>query len=76
MDLITSLSCLRFSQAMYTSTPAQQCCWNFWFFLSCFLMPSFLFCLDVGSDVLLALEYYEGFMNGNGSEVSEDVSFL
>ncbi|KAF2368056.1 Ankyrin repeat-containing domain [Trinorchestia longiramus] len=63
-------------QAMYESTPAQQHCWNFWFFLSCFLVPSVFYYLDVYTDILLAVEYYKDFKNANSSEVSEDVSVI
>ena len=46
---------------MYESTRAQRHCWNFWFFLSCFLCPSVFYYLDVYTDILLAAEYYKDF---------------
>ncbi|KAK4313729.1 hypothetical protein Pmani_014950 [Petrolisthes manimaculis] len=49
-------------QAMYESTKAQRHCWNFWFFLSCFLLPSVFYYLDVYTDILLAVEYYEDYV--------------
>ncbi|XP_069182375.1 uncharacterized protein [Procambarus clarkii] len=49
-------------QAMYESTRAQRHCWNFWFFLSCFLLPSVFYYLDVYTDILLAVEYYQDYM--------------
>ncbi|XP_047740699.1 uncharacterized protein LOC108682971 isoform X3 [Hyalella azteca] len=63
-------------QAMYESTPAQQHCWNFWFFLSCFLVPSVFYYLDVYTDILLAVEYYKDFKNANSTEISEDQSLM
>ncbi|XP_047483695.1 uncharacterized protein LOC125035380 isoform X1 [Penaeus chinensis] len=49
-------------QAMYESTKAQRHCWNFWFFLSCFLLPSVFYYLDVYTDILLAVEYYKEYV--------------
>ncbi|RXG57649.1 Ankyrin-1 [Armadillidium vulgare] len=48
-------------QQMYESTKAQRHCWNFWFFLSCFLLPSIFYYLDVYTDILLAVEYYQDY---------------
>ncbi|CAL4072060.1 unnamed protein product, partial [Meganyctiphanes norvegica] len=50
-------------QAMYESTKAQRHCWNFWFFLSCFLVPSVFYYLDVYTDILLAVDYYRDYMD-------------
>lgn len=63
-------------QAMYESTKAQRHCWNFWFFLSCFLLPSVFYYLDVYTDILLAVEYYEDYVTNmkkreNGTFVEE-----
>ncbi|XP_076044975.1 uncharacterized protein LOC143027554 isoform X2 [Oratosquilla oratoria] len=58
-------------QAMYESTRAQRHCWNFWFFLSCFLLPSVFYYLDVYTDILLAVEYYRDFMDNNTNSVGE-----
>ncbi|XP_042233704.1 uncharacterized protein LOC121873891 [Homarus americanus] len=60
-------------QAMYESTKAQRHCWNFWFFLSCFLLPSVFYYLDVYTDILLAVEYYQDYMlNLNLTDYSGD----
>lgn len=48
-------------QQMYESTKAQRHCWNFWFFLSCFLLPFIFYYLDVYTDILLAVEYYQDY---------------
>lgn len=48
-------------QQMYDSTKAQRHCWSFWFFLSCFLLPSIFYYLDVYTDILLAVEYYQDY---------------
>lgn len=52
-------------QAMYESTKLQLHCWNFWIVISCFFMPVTLFFLDVYTDVVLAVEYYNDFTNDN-----------
>ncbi|XP_068235369.1 uncharacterized protein [Palaemon carinicauda] len=54
-------------QAMYESTRAQRHCWNFWFFLSCFLLPSVFYYLDVYTDILLAVEYYRDALESTGN---------
>ena len=57
-------------QAMYESTRAQRHCWNFWFFLSCFLLPSVFYYLDVYTDILLAVEYHQDYLKSiNDSSV-------
>ncbi|XP_063855816.1 LOW QUALITY PROTEIN: uncharacterized protein LOC135097735 [Scylla paramamosain] len=57
-------------QAMYESTRAQRHCWNFWFFLSCFLLPSVFYYLDVYTDILLAVEYHQDYLKSiNDSDV-------
>ncbi|XP_071522835.1 uncharacterized protein [Panulirus ornatus] len=60
-------------QAMYESTRAQRHCWNFWFFLSCFLLPSVFYYLDVYTDILLAVEYYQDYLHHvNSSSIYSD----
>ncbi|XP_045107330.1 uncharacterized protein LOC123502158 isoform X2 [Portunus trituberculatus] len=62
-------------QAMYESTRAQRHCWNFWFFLSCFLLPSVFYYLDVYTDILLAVEYHQDYLKSiNGSDVARNVT--
>lgn len=61
-------------QAMYESTKAQRHCWNFWFFLSCFLLPSVFYYLDVYTDILLAVEYYKEYVRimKNATEMADN----
>lgn len=62
-------------QAMYESTRAQRHCWNFWFFLSCFLLPSVFYYLDVYTDILLAVEYYRDALESTGNTTAGNTTY-
>ena len=50
-------------QAMDEITPFQLLCQTVWLFLTTFLLPSSLYYIDVGSDVLLAVGYRTKSLN-------------
>ncbi|KAB7495815.1 putative ankyrin repeat protein [Armadillidium nasatum] len=55
-------------QAMYDSTDLQLNFWYVWLTLSCFLLPSALYFLDVYTDVVLAVEYLNDYIEISGQE--------
>lgn len=64
--------------ALYKLTMPQLYSYYFWIVLICFLLPSTLYCFDVYTDIVLAVEYYNDYLDiilpRNATDVSLKVN--
>ncbi|RXG56701.1 hypothetical protein Avbf_17474, partial [Armadillidium vulgare] len=55
-------------QAMFDSRDSELKFWYIWMTLSCFLFPSAFYFLDVYTDVILAVQYLNDYIEISGQE--------